>query len=134
MRTPSTEGGRGRLGLAQGATIQLLQGKLCSATQAVHHASPAFAPELLHVFPLQFPWHQQLPDGSRRWGSGILMCLLFFFFFFFGFVFGDIFKPKFYDLKIIYIDCCVDFYIISPEFHAQNLTRFLDCFTLVILS
>ena len=42
---------------------------------------------------------------------------------FFFFVFGDIFKPKFCDLKTIHIDCCVDFYVISPEFHSPNLTR-----------
>lgn len=111
---------------------QLLQVKPSLATQAFHHFSPSFTPELLHFSPCSFHGisNSQMDTEDGAAASSYVWDFIYLFIF----VFGDIFKPKFCDLKTIYIDCCVDFYVISPELHAPNLTRFLDCFTLDILS
>ena len=107
---------------------QTLQGNLSLTTQACHHFFSSFTPEVLYFSPCSF---HGISDSQMETEDGAVASSYVWDFLFFSFVFlfEDIFKPRFCDLKTINIDWCDDFYVISPEFQAPNLTRLLHCFT-----
>ena len=82
---------------------QTLQGKPSLTTQACHHFFPSFTPELLHISLCSFHGisDSQMETEDGAVASSYVWDLLFFFL---VFVFEDIFKPRFCDLKTINID------------------------------